>query len=133
MTDDAFLAAVDAGREPRDHLANLRLAWLLLDRDDRSAERELFEALRRRARVTDGRIHCTRTAAWLTIVRAARAAGPAAPGFAQLLAAHPELLDRRLLDAYYEPATLADPRAGLTFVAPDRRPLPDVSAWLLAG
>ena len=132
MTDGAFLAAVTAGREPRDHVANLRLAWVLLERDDRSAERELFAALRRRARVTDGRIHCTRTTAWLAVVRAARAAAPTALGFAHLLALQPELLDRQLLDVYYEPATLADPRAAAAFVAPDRRALPDPRAWLVA-
>lgn len=133
MTDDAFLAWVAAGREPRDHVANLRLAWLLLDRDDRSAERELFAALERRARATNGSIHCTRTVAWLAVVRAARADVPTAHGFARLLALHPELLDRRLLDAHYDPSTLADPSAAAVFVAPDRRPLPDAPSWLLAG
>ena len=58
---------------------------------------------------------------------------PTAHGFARLLALHPELLDRRLLDVYYDPSTLADPSAAAVFVAPDRRPLPDAPAWLLAG
>ena len=133
MTDDAFLAAVDAGREPGDHVANLRLAWLLLDRDEGAADRELFVALKRRARVTAGRVHCTRTAAWLAVVRAARTAVPPGVGFAELLALRPELLERRLLDRYYEPATLADPRAATMFVAPDRCPLPHARTWLLAG
>jgi hypothetical protein len=132
-TDGAFLSAVHAGREPHDHVTNVRLAWLLLDRDDQRAEHELFVALRRRARVTGGRVHCTRTVAWMAVVRAARASVPDSAGFDQLLATCPELLDRRLLDRYYEPATLADPRAAGAFVAPDRRALPDGGRLLLAG
>jgi hypothetical protein len=131
--DAVFLTAVDEGREPRDHVANLRLAWLLLGRDEQAAERELFVALDRRALATGGRVHCTRTWAWLAVVRAARAAMPGSIGFAQLLAARPELLDRRLLDRYYDPATLADPRSAVTVVAPDRCALPDGRGWLLAG
>jgi hypothetical protein len=133
VTDNAFLTAVNEGREPRDHVANLRLAWLLLGRDEQVAERELFVALDRRAVATGGRVHCTRTSAWLAMVRAARAAMPGTIGFAQLLAARPELLDRRLLDRYYDPATLADPRSAVTVVAPDRRALPDGRGWRLAG
>ena len=133
LTDAAFLAAVDEGREPSDHVANLRLAWLLLGRDERVAERELFVALERRARATGGRVHCTRTAAWLAVVGAARAAMPGTIGFAQLLKARPELLDRCLLDRYYDPATLADPRSAEAIITPDRRPLPDTMGWLLAG
>jgi hypothetical protein len=133
MMDRAFLAAVDEGREPCDHVANLRLAWLLLGRDERTAERRLFVALDRRARATGGTVHCTRTAAWLAVVRAARAGTPGTIGFAQLLNARPELLDRRLLDRYYDPATLADPRSAEAFITPDRRPLPDTRRWLLAG
>src|SRR5262245_31214159 len=83
MTDTAFLAAVEAGREPRDHLANLRLAWLLLGRDESAAERQVFAALRRRARATGGSVHCTRTTAWLAAVRAARASMPGTIGFEQ--------------------------------------------------
>jgi hypothetical protein len=133
MMDRAFLAAVDEGREPCDHVANLRLAWLLLGRDERTAERRLFVALDRRARATGGTVHCTRTAAWLALVRAARAAVPGTIGFVELLNARPELLDRRLLDRYYGPATLADPRSAEAFITPDRRPLPDTRRWLLAG
>jgi hypothetical protein len=133
MMDRAFLAAVDEGREPCDHVANLRLAWLLLGRDERTAERRLFVALDRRARATGGTVHCTRTAAWLALVRAARAAVPGTIGFVELLNARPELLDRRLLDRYYDPATLADPRSAEAFITPDRRPLPDTRRWLLAG
>jgi hypothetical protein len=58
---------------------------------------------------------------------------PPEAGFAELLALRPELLERRLLDRYYEPATLANPRATAMFVTPDRRPLPHTRAWLLAG
>jgi hypothetical protein len=133
VTDAAFLTAVDEGREPRDHVANLRLAWLLLGRDEQAAEQALFVALDRRALATGGRVHCTRTSAWLTVVRAARAAMPGSVDFAQLLAARPDLLDRRLLDRYYDPATLADPRSAVTVVAPDRSALPDARGWLLAG
>jgi hypothetical protein len=133
MGDGAFLADVDAGEEPRDHVANLRLAWLLLGRDPRAAERSLFVALHRRAGVTGGRVHCTRTVAWLAVVGGARAAVPRTLGFAQLLTARPELLDRHLLDRYYDPATLADPHSAVTFVAPDRCPLPAARGRLLAG
>ena len=133
MMNRAFLAAVDEGREPCDHVANLRLAWLLLERGERTAERGLFVALDRRAQATGGRVHCTRTAAWLSVVRAARAAMPGTIRFAQFLDARPELLDRHLLDRYYHPATLADPRSAEAFITPDRRPLPDVRRWLLAG
>jgi hypothetical protein len=131
--DGAFLAEVDDGRQPRDHVANLRLAWLLLRRDPQAAERELFAALHRRASLTGGRVHCTRTLAWLAVVRAARAAMPGTLGFVPLLTARPELLDRRLLDRYYEPTTLADERSAVTFVPPDRCALPDARGWLLAG
>jgi hypothetical protein len=67
------------------------------------------------------------------VVRAARAGTPGTIGFAQLLKARPELLDRCLLDRYYDPATLADPRSADAIITPDRRPLPDTRGWLLAG
>ena len=127
MDDQDFMAAVELGEEPSCHLANLRLAWLLLIRHpDGVVEERLGVALRRRAQRTGGTVHQTRTAAWLALVRAA--SGPAREGerFEQLLDRRRELLDRGLLDRHYAPATLADPRSATVFVPPDRAPLPTV-------
>lgn len=126
------MAAVRAGEEPSGHMANLRLAWLLLrDRPD-DVEDELAVALTTRARRTEGTVHRTRTAAWLALVRVAMAAAPSALELEDLLRQRGELLDRNLLHRHYEPLTLADPMAAVVVVPPDREPLPRCRS-LVAG
>jgi hypothetical protein len=133
MTDGEFLAAVQVGEEPSEHVANLRLAWLLLLRHDPAeVEGELALALSRRARRTGGRVHQTRTAAWLAVVRAAAQDVPDVRVFDDLLVRRRELLDRHLLHRYYEPTTLADPLAAVTVLPPDRAPMPGLRV-LVAG
>jgi hypothetical protein len=132
MTDEEFLAAVQEGAEPSGHLANVRLAWLLVCRRPEDVEDELAAALARRARRTGGSVHQTRTAAWLAVVRAAAEAVPDVLGFDELLDLRRELLDSHLLDRFYEPRTLSDPRSAEMVLPPDRAPLPG-GRILIAG
>ncbi|HET9452135.1 MAG TPA: hypothetical protein VFO83_14695, partial [Aggregicoccus sp.] len=67
--------------------------------------------------------HVTLTRAWALRVAAALAASPDAD-FERLLALHPELLERALLQRHYRVQTLASPEARAGWVAPDVAPLP---------
>jgi hypothetical protein len=66
----------------------------------------------------------TLTRAWLTVVSAARRSQPASSH--ELLAQHPQLLERGLLHRHYTPALLASPRARAIYLEPDLAPLPEV-------
>jgi hypothetical protein len=67
----------------------------------------------------------TLTRVWLILVSEAHTRS-AAQSSRELLAACPELMDRKLPAKHYSKALLATPRARAIFVEPDLAPLPDV-------
>ena len=103
-------------------LASAYLAALGLDRaiDRITAEIRDFAAEHGHPR----KYHETITRAWMYVVAHATSELPAGAGFDALLAAHPELLDKRLLRNHYSPATLGSPEARAHWVAPDLIALP---------
>ena len=129
LDDAAFLAALEDGSLPGeafDHRAHLRLCWLLVRRHGPDAGAERVALLLRRFSAAKGaahKFHVTLTRAWAACVAAALQASPDAD-LEQLLALHPELLDRALLLRHYRPHTLASPEARERWVAPDVAPLP---------
>ena len=66
------------------------------------------------------------TRAALAVSSAASAARPAT--FAELLARHPQLLDKQLLLKHYTPDVLASSKARAMWVAPDLIPIPGAPA-----
>ncbi|HMD48451.1 MAG TPA: hypothetical protein VKG79_05110, partial [Bryobacteraceae bacterium] len=69
----------------------------------------------------------TVTQAWLRMVHAAASDTPGAT-LDRLVAGHPELLDKNTLERYYSRDVLNSRAARLTFVPPDRRPLPSAAS-----
>lgn len=108
------------------HRQHLEVAWLYLARltPEQTGE-ALREGLRRLAAANGvpELYHETLTRAWIQLVAWARAERPAA-SFDELLAVHPELLDRALPQRFYSPELLASPEAKAGWVEPDRAPLP---------
>jgi len=130
--DGEFLAAFERGEQPggafrhRDHV---RLAWILLRRDGAAlGEERVAEGIRRFAAAQGAQsfYHETLTRAWVRLVAAALAATPDA-GFADFLAAHPELADKSLLFRFYSPEALSTPAARAAWVDPDLAALPAVN------
>jgi len=68
----------------------------------------------------------TLTRAWLVLIAHARGRAPYAMS-ADLLAAHPELLDKALTFRFYSRELLASARARAIFVEPDVTPLPTLA------
>jgi hypothetical protein len=129
QSDDEFLeafesASVPAGRFP--HEAHLRMAWLSVTRLGADAALERVTTGIRRLAAAHGhapRYHDTLTRAWVCVVAHAEAsAGHAA--FDQLLATHPELLDRQLLLRHYSRERLFSPQARSRWLAPDLLGIP---------
>jgi hypothetical protein len=70
-----------------------------------------------------GKFHTTMTVAWARVI-AHLVDGSAAADFDSFLAAHPMLLNRRLLAAHYSDAVMFSAEARAGFVEPDRLALP---------
>lgn len=127
MTDEAFLAAFEAGTLPKEdfsHRQHVRLAWLYL-RAHGFAEgsRRVVDGIRGFAALHDvpGLYHETVTRAWLRLIAASADGAATFEGF---IAANPRLAAKGVLDAHYAPETLQSDEARRTFVPPDRAPLP---------
>lgn len=119
--DEQFEQAVRAGEFPLhefNHRAHLRFAWLLLRRapllEACITMRETLKAFAARAG-KPALYHETVTVAFMSVL-AECMADSGAIGFAELIAAHPELCRRNLLDQYYAPEVLASPRARGQFI-----------------
>jgi hypothetical protein len=104
-----------------DHRGYLLRAWSAL-RD--SAFEDAIGQIRRERGDGD---HATLVLAWARLLAAALARAGAGPDFDAFVAAHPELLDPRLVLRHYSPQRLASARARREFVLPDRLPLPAVA------
>lgn len=129
MSDDQFLATFERGEFAGDafpHRAHLRMAWLYVtDLGPDAAIRRAADGIRNLAR-RNGRpalYHDTLTRAWVYLVAAAIAHHRPAT-FAELLARHPQLLDKQLLLLHYSRDLLTSARARATWIAPDLIPIP---------
>lgn len=94
LTDDEFLARVLDGSEPRDHLANVRVAWTMVRHHGYDAGRAETEAIiRRRAERDGGTWDRETTHRWFAKV--AGLAGADAADFADFVREHGDVLLRR--------------------------------------
>jgi hypothetical protein len=127
MTDEEFLCGFeDTTLEPFHHRDHLRVTFLYLRQFGEEETRlRLGPAILRYAAARNGaeKYHETITQAWISLVAAALA-----DDFEAMLAAHPQLLDKNLLDRYYSPQLLRSPEARRRWAEPDKKPLPAVAA-----
>lgn len=134
MDDRALLYAFEAGtvaKEAWDHRAHLRVAYLVLGESSfedacerlRAGLRQLLERFGIEDAIDRG-YHETITVAWLRLVRSAmRTHGPHA-SFDAMVAAHPYLLEKRLLRLFYTRERLMCEEAKRGFVDGDVVGLP---------
>lgn len=131
--DEALLDAFHRAAVPREawtHETHVRVAYLLLRGrpldEGLAAIRSGIRALNAALGVEEGPesgYHETVTAAWARIIHD-RAGDSASPDSQSFCAAHPELLDKRLLLRYYTRERIMSAEAKRGFVAPDVRALP---------
>jgi hypothetical protein len=128
--DGEFLAAVEATTWPGErfgHREHVRLGWLYLRRHGPEAgSTRIRETIQRYAASLGAstKYHETVTRAWSAHVYAALRETPHLEPFSAFLAAHPELLDGKLLERHYRKETLDAEAARREWVAPDVAPLP---------
>lgn len=119
MTDTEFLRAFeDTTLEPFHHRDHLRVTFLYLRQFGEAETRQrLGPAILRYAAAGNGaeKYHETITQAWIHLVSAALA-----EDFESMLAAHPHLLDKNLLNRYYSPELLQSSEARARWIEPDR-------------
>jgi hypothetical protein len=134
MTDAEFLRAFeDTTLEPFHHRDHLRVAFLYLHQfGEIETGRRLGPAILRyaAARNASQKYHETITVAWIRLVSAASVG---AENFEAMLAAHPHLLDKNLLDRYYSPEVLQSPEAREHWVEPDKcgaEPFAALRTWV---
>jgi hypothetical protein len=122
MTDAEFQRAFeDTTLEPFHHRDHLRVTWLYLRQYGETGTRErLGPAILRYAAARNGaaKYHETITQAWIELVSKA-----SADNFETMLAEHPHLLDKNLLQRFYSPALLQSQEARERWVEPDREAL----------
>jgi hypothetical protein len=117
---EALLTEATAGAQRFGHREHVRLTWLAVTRHGVDAAVDLVGG--GIARAAPGKYHATLTRAWVEVV--GRHAGEVDdPDFEAFVARCPDLLDKRLLDRHYRPATLAGAAARAGWVPPDLRPL----------
>jgi hypothetical protein len=130
LSDSEFLAAIEAATYPGDkfgHRGHLRLGWLCLRAHGFEVGLERIRTLVQRYATALGaaeKFHETMTRAWAERMQAALDETPGLGSFDAFLAAHPELLDSRLLGRHYRKETLDSALAKASWVPPDLEPLP---------
>jgi hypothetical protein len=130
LSDTEFLAAVEAATYPGDrfgHREHLRLGWLCLKPLGFEAGLERIRGLVRHyatALGAPGKFHETMTRAWAERMQGALEETPGCDTFEAFLAAHPELLDSKLLGRHYTKETLDSAQARAGWVPPDLEPMP---------
>jgi hypothetical protein len=125
LSDDEFLDRFEAHRlDGFSHRDHLRMAFAYARRGGLPAAVEGARRLRGLAAAhgAPGKYHETITVAWAHLVGGLATARPSL-GFEELVAAHPELLQRDLLSSYYSSELLYSDAARVAFLPPDRRPL----------
>lgn len=108
------------------HADHLRLAWHYRRILGDAAAVRIQQTIRRFAASLGHpeKYHATQTIAWTRLVAAAMACTPQHGEFSRFLAAHPWLLDRDALLAFYSPGRLASEQARTAWAEPDLHPLP---------
>jgi len=130
LSDAEFLKAVEEATYPGDqfgHRGHLRLGWLCLRAHGFEGGVERMRTLLRHYATSLGaaeKFHETVTRAWAERMQAALEETPEPGSFEAFLAAHPELLDSRMLGRHYRKETLDSPVAKAGWVPPDLEPLP---------
>jgi hypothetical protein len=131
MTDTELARALERCEIPNEgfpHVSHLRVAWVYLEEcaEVEEACGRMAATLRRFATAVGKpeKYHETITVFWIRALAAARSAvEQRLRQFEDVLAGHPELLDKDLLLAYYSPQRLASGEARSSWIEPDRRPL----------
>ncbi len=131
MDHDAFRAAFEScslERSDWDHRAHLRLAWLYLQEHDLDAAvTRMRDGIRRFDLATAPDLACnyheSMTRFWLTVIARSMEGAPAGEDFDAFCARCPELLDKRLILAYYTQPRIVSDEARERWVEPDRRRL----------
>jgi hypothetical protein len=125
MTDDELLRAFEDLSLPPErfgHAEHVRVAWMCLRLEEPPAAIARFvRGLRAFAAHAGSPDRYHETITWAYLLLIGERLGSPDEGFEALVARHPELLDRRLLERHYRPETLASPRARRRFVLPDLR------------
>lgn len=124
MTDAEFLRAFeDTTLEPFHHRDHLRVTSPYLRKYGEAGTVErLGPAIPRYADARGGgaKYHETITRAWIRLVSQAM---KISEDFEAMLVAHPQMLDKNLLQRYYSPGALQSPEARERWVEPDREEL----------
>jgi hypothetical protein len=129
LSDEEFQQAVAEGTYPGEqfgHRAHLRLGWLCLRAHGFEGGLERMRVLLRNYATALGaaeKFHETVTRAWAERMQVALDETPEPGSFEVFLAAHPELLDSKLLERHYRKETLDSPAAKAGWVPPDLEPL----------
>lgn len=134
-SDDAqFLNAFESGRLEKaafKHRDHVRLAWILLRAYGSTEARDrVVRGIRAFAALhgVPGLFHVTVTEAWMRVVEMAvsddAGAAERPESFDAWIPAHPALLDGGLLGRYFSDALLTSDAARVSWVEPDREPLP---------
>jgi hypothetical protein len=120
--------ACDVAPQVFDHAAHVRLAYINLcdESVDGATERMKTALLAFLAHigVDAGKYHETITRAWIMAVQHFITRSPNHDSAASFMAAHPELLDSRIMLTHYSAAVLFSPEARQSFVAPDIQSIP---------
>ncbi len=125
LSDDEFVSAFDQCRlEPANfhHADHVRLAWIYAARcSPVEAEQKLMSGIQRFAAKAGvpGKFQYTTTLAWARLVVRARKRSDGRLRFDQWITAHPEFLDRQLLQKYYSRGLLETEPARSAWVAPN--------------
>jgi hypothetical protein len=125
LSDDAFLQAFEASQlDPGKfhHADHIRLAWLYIQRHGAcQAETRLLEGIRGFAERAGApqKFMYTTTIAWTRLVAAACRKSTTCDSFCVWIEAHPELLNKDLLNEHYSAERLESPEARRGWVDPD--------------
>ena len=129
MTESEFVRAFEDASLPNEsfhHRDHVRLTWIYLRECGESGARSrLVQGIQRfaAAKGKAEKYHHTITLAWIRLVEAARASAGECD-FDALIAKHPELLDKTILDRYYSAELLQSNAARQGWVEPDKMALP---------
>jgi hypothetical protein len=129
VSDPDFIRAFEDRTLPGEgfhHRDHIRLAWLYLGTgDEAGAERLMEEGIRRYAAHLGApqKYHHTITLFWMRAVSVARRETPTLETFDAFAEAHPELLDKALVERHYTSSLLESAAARSGWVDPDRLPL----------
>lgn len=133
MSDDALVSAIEACTLPNQvfrHREHVRLSFVYLRRYGFDEARVRISAairayaLHNRAPL---KYHETITIAWLRIVHQAVSQVPDGASFEYMLKRFPGLLSKGTLMQYYSSELLGTEGARVSFVEPNRRPLPELT------